>query len=119
MMWLFIRTEKKVLPIVKVAHPEKIKTEYNDRPQPLLTSNNIAIVPAKPNLSKAEPGPVPASSIETIDEVVKVEPQSEQHADKTPVADLPKTDIKNIPASSVSVTPTQVTKTIAEPKNLI
>ena len=112
----FYKDRKEGPPIVKVAHPEKIKTEYNDRPQPLLTSNNIAIVPAKPNLSKAEPGPVPASSIETIDEVVKVEPQSEQHTDKTPVADLPKTDIKNIPASSVSVTPTQVTKTIAEPK---
>jgi hypothetical protein len=112
----FYKDRKEGPPIVKVAHPEKIKTEYNDRPQPLLINNDIAIVPAKPNLQKAEPGPVPVSSSETIDEVVKVEPQSELHAEKNPVADLPKTDIKNIPPTTVSVTPTQVTKTIAETK---
>ena len=119
----FYKDRKEGPPIVKVAHPEKIKTEYNDRPQPLLINNDIAIVPVLPNLQKAEPGPV--SSSETIDEVVKVEPQSELHAEKKPVADLPKTDIKNIPrlndqvgqaSTTVSVTPTPVTKTIAETK---
>jgi hypothetical protein len=112
----FYKERKEGPPIVKVAHPQKIKTEYNDRTQPLLINNDVAIVPAKPNLQKAEAVPVPVSSIETIDEVVKVEPQAKLHADKNPVADLPKTDIKNIPASTVSVSPSSVTKTIAETK---
>ena len=111
----FYKDRKEGPPIVKIARPEKIKTEYNDRPQPLLINNDIAIVPAKPNLQKAEPGPVPLSSSESTDEVVKVEPQPERQIEK-PVTDLPKTDIKNIPATSVSVVPTQVTKTIAETK---
>jgi hypothetical protein len=112
----FYKERKEGPVIVKIAHPEKIKTEYNDRPQPLLINNDIAVAPVKPNLQKAEAGPVPVSSIETIDEVVKVEPQAGLHADKNPVADLLKTDIKNIPASTVSVTPSSVTKTIAETK---
>ncbi|HMK27245.1 MAG TPA: hypothetical protein VK483_14535 [Chitinophagaceae bacterium] len=112
----FYKDRKEGPPIVKVAHPEKIKTEYNDRPQPLVINNDIAIVPAKPNLQKAEPGPVPVLANETIDDIAKVESQAEPRADKNPVADLPKTDIKNIPSASVSVIPMQVTKTIAETK---
>ncbi len=114
----FYKERKEGPPIVKVAHPEKIKTEYNDRPQPSLTSNDngIVVAPVKPNLQKVEAGPVPVSSIETNDDTLKVESQVAFHAEKKPVADLPKTEIKNIPASTVSVTPAPVIKTIAETK---
>jgi hypothetical protein len=109
--------ERKEGPVfVKVAHPEKIKTEYNDRPQPSLTTNDIAVAPVKPNLQKAEPGSVPVSLIETKEDIVKVEPAPTFHAEKKPVADLPKTEIKNIPATTVSVTPEPVTKKITETK---
>ena len=106
--------EKKDEPvIVRVAHPEKIKTEYSDRPQPIITNNEIAIVPAKPILQKVVAGPVTISSAETNDVHEETETQTVFHADKNQVADLPKTDIKNIPASNVSVTPEPVSKTIA------
>jgi hypothetical protein len=112
----FYKERKEGPVIVKVARPEKIKTEYNDRPQPLLANNDIVIIPAKPDLQKAEAGPVPGSSAETVAEVAEVEPDTKIHAEKKPVADLPGTDIKNIHATTVSVTPVQVTKTIAETK---
>lgn len=112
----FYRERKELPVIVKIAHPEKIKTEYNDRPQPIVINNDIAVVPVQPNLQKAETGPVPVSSNETTDDVVKVEPQEDIHAEKKPVADLPKTDIKSIPEATVSVTPSAVTKTITETK---
>lgn len=112
----FYKERKEGPVIVKVAHPEKIKTEYNDRPQPLLIHSDITVVPVQPNLQKAEAGLVLTASTEADNAVVKVETQAEFHAEKKPVADLPKTDIKNIPATTVSVTPAPVTKTIAEIK---
>ena len=112
----FYKERKEGPVIVKVAHPEKIKTEYNDRPQPIVINNDIAVVPLQPNLQKAEAGPVPVSSNETIDDIVKVETLVELHTEKKPVADLPKTGIKNIPAATVSIIPVSVTKTIAETK---
>jgi hypothetical protein len=121
----FYKERKEGPVIVKVAHPEKIKTEYNDRPLPILINSDIAAAPVKPNIQKAEAGPVPVSSSETIVEIAAVEAAVEFHAEKKPVADLPKTDIKNIPrlndkvgqaSSTVAVTPVAVTKTIAETK---
>ena len=112
----FYKERKEEPVIVKLVHPEKIKTEYNDMPQSLLINNDIAIKPAKPDLQKAEAGPVPVSSSETIVEIAETEPQAALHVEKKPVSDLPKTGIKNIPATTVSVTPMQVTKTIAETK---
>lgn len=112
----FYKERKEEPVIVKVAHPEKIKTEYNDRPQPSLNGNDIVVTPVKPNLQKVEAGPVPVSSIETKDDTVKAESQVNFHTEKIPVTDLPKTEIKNIPASTVSVTPAPVIKSIAEVK---
>ena len=106
--------EKKDEPVlVRVAHPEKTKTEYNDRPQPVISNTEIAIVPAKPILQKVVAGPVAISSTETNDVHEETETQIVFHADKNRVADLPKTEIKNIPASTVSVKPEPVSKTIA------
>ncbi|HEY6062583.1 MAG TPA: hypothetical protein VIV35_03180 [Chitinophagaceae bacterium] len=112
----FYKERKEEPVIVKVAHPEKIKTEYNDRSQPLLINNDIAVVPVQPKLQKAEAGPVPVSSNETIDDMAKVDPQAGLHAEKKPVADLPKPDIKKIPVTTVAVTPASVKKTVAETK---
>jgi hypothetical protein len=112
----FYKERKEGPPIVKVAHPEKIKTEYNDRSKPILANNDIAITPAQPHLQKVEAGPGITTSTEADNDVAKLEPPVELHNEKTPVADLPKTDIKNIPVSTVSVTPAPVSKTIAEAK---
>ena len=112
----FYKERKEVPVFVKIARPEKIKTEYNDRPQPSLISNDIAVAPVKPTLQKAEAGSVPVSLIEIKDEIAKVDPPKTLHTEKNQVADIPKTEIKNIPATAVSVTPATVTKTIAEPK---
>ena len=112
----FYKERKEEPVIVKIAHPEKIKTEYNDRPQPVLFNKDIAVAPVKPNLQKAEAGPVPISVNEINADIAEVEPPVELHAEKKPVAGLPKTDIKNIPATTVFVTPAPVTKTIAETK---
>ena len=112
----FYKERKEEPVIVKIAHPEKIKTEYNDRPQPVLFNNDIAVAPVKPNLQKAEAGPVPISVNEINADIAEVETTVKLHAEKKPIAGLPKTDIKNIPATTVSVTPEPVTKTIAETK---
>ncbi len=112
----FYKERKEVPVIVKVAHPEKIKTEYNDRPQPILNNADVAVAPIKPNIQKADAGPVPVSSNEIIVEIAEVETPVEFHAEKKPVADLPKIDIKNIPATTVALTPAPVLKTIAEAK---
>jgi hypothetical protein len=112
----FYKERKEEPLVVRIAHPEKIKTEYNDRPQPLLINNDIAVAPVKPNIQKAEAGPVPISMNETNVDIAEVETQIEFHAEKKPVADLPKTDIKNIPSSTVAITPAPVSKTIAEAK---
>jgi hypothetical protein len=112
----FYKERKEGPAIVKIVHPEKIKTEYTDRSQPVLNNTDVAVAPIKPNLQKAEAGPVPVSSSETIVDIAAAEPQAELHAEKKPVADLPKTDIKNIPSSTVAVIPVAVTKTIAETK---
>lgn len=106
--------EKKDEPIiVKVAHPEKIITVYNDRPQPVLTNNGVAIIPAKPTIQKTIPEPAAITSAETKAAEEETETQTVFHADKNPVSELPKTDYKNIPASTVSVNPEPVSKTIA------
>lgn len=95
----FYREKKEEPVIVKIAHPEKIKTEYNDRPQPIINNTDISIIPSKPNLQKVE-----------------AEPQVEYHADKNPVADIPITEIKNIPPTTVAVIPEPVSKSMAENK---
>jgi hypothetical protein len=111
----FYKEKKEVPLIVKVVHPEKIKTEYNDRPQPTLINNDVAIVPDKPTIQRAEPAPVPVVSTEVSNDIAIVEPEK-LHGEKHPVADLPKTEIKKIPSSAVDVTPEPVSATIAVSK---
>jgi len=112
----FYKERKEEPVIVKIAHPEKIKTEYNDRPLPVLINNDMAVAPFKPGLQKTTAGPDTVSSNETTVDISEVAPQATLHAEKNSVADLSKTDIKNIPPSAVSVKPAPVTKTIAEAK---
>lgn len=87
--------EKKDAPvIVKIAKPERIKTEYSDNPVPLKTTN-VALVPDKPNTQK----------IETEQALVTVNKRGDE---------LNRPDTKNISSSSVDVVPSSVNKTIAE-----
>ena len=98
--------------IAKIARPEKIKTEYSDR---VLPDNNIPLTPVKPDLQRAEAGPVPITiNPETNVEVAKEEPQEELPSIKKPVDNLSKTNTNEIPSSSVTITPLPVNKKIAE-----
>lgn len=101
--------------IAKLIKPEKIKSEYNDRPLPV---NNIALNPVKPELQRAEAGPVAVTTI-SEPETVKKESQEELPALKKSIAELPKTDTKNIPSTSVTINPAPVSKTNAEAKKPI
>lgn len=97
--------ERKEVPVVvRIAQPEKIKTEYNDRPQPTFTNSDVAIVPAKPVIPIASTEPVNDFTVTSL------------HADKESVADLPNSEIKKIPESSVAITPVAVNKTVAKNK---
>lgn len=98
--------------IAKIARPEKIKSEYNDRTIPV---DNIALNPVKPELQRADAGPVAVTTISET-ETVKEEPQAELPVLKKSTAELPKTDTKDIPATSVAINPAPVSKTIAETK---
>jgi hypothetical protein len=112
----FYKERKEGPVIVKIAHPEKIKTEYNDRPQPIVNNTDIAVAPVKPTLQKAEAGNVPVASTGVSNDIAIVEPQEKLHDEKKSVADFPKPDFKGIPSSTVSVTPGPVSKTIAKAK---
>lgn len=101
-------------PIVKIAKPEKIKTEYSSRPDKLNPGDGLALA-KQPDLQnpdiKAGPAIVPAANAEATTELVKEEPLP---VITKPGDDLPKTDIKTIEKTTVSVKPTVTTKTIAK-----
>ncbi len=91
--------EKKEEPfIVKIAKPEKIKSEYTDRPS--IDNTDVAIVPDKPTLQNAV----------TDQPLVSINKQGDE---------LAKRDAKNIPASSIDITPSSVNKTIAQPDGVL
>lgn len=104
--------------IAKIAKPEKIKSEYNDRAIPV---NNIALNPAKPEPQRAEAGPVATvvvSEPETTNqtEVVKEESPEELPVIKKSTGELHKTDTKKISSVYVTINPALVSQTIAETK---
>lgn len=129
--------EKKEAPfVVKIAKPEKIRSEYNDKPQSLPVNSDVAIVPGKPNLQTAEPDAssvsinkrgedlsrpgrknISPSSIDLIPSSVNktiVEADVSSVSIKKQDADLDKTNTKSIPSSSIDLTPSSVNKTIVE-----
>ncbi|MDZ4808528.1 MAG: hypothetical protein SGI96_09680 [Bacteroidota bacterium] len=91
----FYKERQEGAPIVRIAKPEKIKTEYSTKIEQLPAANTIAVAPVTPVLERAE----------TIPPVVAV---------SKPTIALPKTDTKTITISSVDIVPAVVTKTIAE-----
>ncbi|HWR32679.1 MAG TPA: hypothetical protein VN451_04110, partial [Chitinophagaceae bacterium] len=68
-----------------------------------------------PELQRAETSPV---AIVNISVTAKEEPQEELPVLKKLIAELPKTNTKDIPSNSVIINPAPVSKTIAETKNL-
>lgn len=87
--------EKKDAPvIVKIAKPERIRSEYTDKPLSLSSTPDVALTPDKPN-----------TKIETEQALVKVNKRGDE---------LNRPETKNIPSSSVDLTPSAVNKTIAE-----
>ncbi|HEX4876772.1 MAG TPA: hypothetical protein VFV31_08890 [Chitinophagaceae bacterium] len=77
----FYKEREEGTPIVKIAKPEKIKTEYAAVPE--TPSSTTDLVVAQPQFERAESIPV----------VKKAE------------SDLPKTDTKNIPSSTIDIKP--------------
>ncbi len=101
--------------IARIVKPEKVKSEYNERTIPV---NNIALNPVKPELQRAEAGPVAVTATPET-EMVKEDPQEELPVLKKSTAEISKTDTKDIPATSVAINPAPVSKTIAETKKPI
>lgn len=85
----FYKEREEGAPIVKIAKPEKIKTEYSTVPE--ISSSTTDLVVARPQVERAESIPV----------VKKAE------------SDLPKTDTKNIPSSTVDIKPGAVETKLA------
>lgn len=77
----FYKEREEGAPIVKIAKPEKIKTEYATVPEISLSATDFVV--AQPQFERAESIPV----------VKKTE------------SDLPKTDTKNTPSSTVAIKP--------------
>lgn len=88
----FYKEREEGAPIVKIAKPEKIKTEYSTVPEISLSATELVI--AQPQFERAESIPV----------VKKAE------------SDLPKTDTKNIPSSTVDIKPGAVETKMAVSK---
>jgi len=88
----FYKEREEGAPIVKIAKPEKIKTEYSTVPEISLSATELVV--AQPQFERAESIPV----------VKKAE------------SDLPKTDTKNIPSSTVDIKPGAVETKIAVSK---
>jgi len=136
----FYKERKEEPFIVKIAKPEKIKPEYTDKPQPLSTTDGVAIVPAQPTIQKTETDQaavsvnkrgdeldkpaiknIPSSSIDLTPGVVN---KSIAESDRVLVSinkqeDLNTTGVKNIPSSSVNLTPASVNKSIAESDQVV
>lgn len=91
--------EKKETPfVVKIAKPEKVKSEYTDKPS--IDNTAVVIVPDKPVLQNAV----------TDQPLVSINKQGDE---------LAKRDAINIPASSIDITPSSVNKTIAQPDGVL
>lgn len=88
----FYKEREEGAPIVKIAKPEKIKTEYSTVPE--ISSSATELVVAQPQFERAESIPV----------VKKAE------------SDLPKTDTKNIPSSTIDIKPAVVETKVAVSK---
>ncbi|MEO6610839.1 MAG: hypothetical protein ABIT05_16555 [Chitinophagaceae bacterium] len=99
----FYKDRKEGVPIVRIAKPEKIKPVYNGIAEQVSLDNDITLTTRAPILQRAEAEPVP----EVKEEILVI---------KKPEALVSRTETKNIPEASVSITPTVTTKTIAKNK---
>lgn len=105
--------------LVKIARPEKVKTEYSSKAELLAATTVPAPVTAQPGFQRAESKP--ADPIETLSTSVS----TPADISNTPEAiaytagvrkqdtELPRTDIKEIPVTRVTVTPAEANKTVA------
>ena len=129
--------EREITPSkVRMMKPEKIKTEYSTKADLAIRNADVTVAISKPDLQRAEARPVPVTSALIVTsvtgtnkpdvspvatepiEIKSVEINEEVVTLKKTVIDLPKTDTKNIPATTVAVSPTTKTKTKAENKIL-
>lgn len=101
----FYKDRKEGAPIVKIARPEKVKTEYSFNPDP-----GAAVAAKEPDLRRAENSAGPAI---TAPNPAKEEPEVTQVVVKKPETHLPKTETKNIPVANVPANPVVTDKTIA------
>jgi len=120
----FYNERKEGVPIVKMAKPEKIKTEYSTKAPPLINNPEVAVVIAKPVLQKAAAKPdaeVAETSLasttakkmpvmtDALAEKTTGPGATEDHEEvlaiKKPGAALPKTDTKLIQEKGITYTP--------------
>jgi hypothetical protein len=112
----FYKERKEGTPVVKIVRPERNMPEsLNSIDQ--ITSIVPVIAVAQPGLKKAEVPAVAESSVAGNTSSVKNTESENQKEElptlRKPVADLSKSDIKNIPSTTITITPTETTKTIS------
>jgi hypothetical protein len=106
----FYKERNEGAPIVKIAKPQKVQTEYSFNIDPLSASADIAIMPKEPELQRAEPKAGPS---EIITDIAKEEPEETLPEFKKPDGSLPKTETKNVATGPSSVKPSATGKAIA------
>ena len=97
----FYKERNEVAPVVKIAKPEKIKTEYSVNLDPGTTDISVA------------PKPV---NVEIASVIVQEEPEEKLRKIRKPDGDLPKTKTKDVATTETVITPKQPEVQRADPE---
>ncbi len=96
---VFYKERQEGIPIVKIAKPEKIRSEYTTTDSDLTPASPIVAIVSKPALN---------NSIQSNEEAVE-----ESHTVKRTVNDLPKSKTQNIPDNNINVQPAKAETKVA------
>lgn len=107
---VFYKERQEGIPIVKIAKPEKIRSEYTTTDSDLTPASPIVAIVSKPALSNTvTSGPsLINNSIQSNEEAVE-----EPHSVKRTVNDLPKSKTQNIPDNNINVQPAKAETKVA------
>lgn len=107
---VFYKERQEGIPIVKIAKPEKIRSEYTTTDSDLTPASPIVAIVSKPALSNTvTSGPsLINNSIQSNEEAVE-----ESHSVKRTVNDLPKSKTQNIPDNNINVQPAKAETKVA------
>lgn len=104
----FYNERNEVAPVVRIAKPEKIKTEYAVNLDPMTT--DMAVSPNLPAIERPESG---GTSTETAAASIAGDPEEKLPEIKRPDGGLPKTGTKDVAAAPVTTRPAASFQTTA------